>query len=87
MHHVLVRNVAVSKDNLVNRALGQDPFQIGLGINWDALRIMLSGQGGRIETPGNIRDLRGGKGQHLVLRPFAEEHIEVVKVATCRTHD
>ena len=42
---------------------------------------------GRVATPGDIRNLAGGKGNHAESRIVAIHHVEVVKIAPCRAHD
>jgi hypothetical protein len=55
--------------------------------NRNSLRVIASGQLRRVLTPGNIRDLGGGKGYHFIIRLIFPEDVEIMEVATGGTHD
>ena len=58
-----------------------------LGLDGDALRIELAGQGRGILAALDVGDLCGGEGYHLVFRAVSKCDVKIVKVAPGGAHD
>ena len=56
-------------------------FEILLLKDRDAVRVQASSKHGRITAPGNIRNLRGSKSNHLVVEVLTKNDIEIVEVS------
>jgi hypothetical protein len=81
VHHVLVAHVAVREDDPVDAPLPDDPLELVLGQDGDAIGIAWPGQRRRIVSAADPRDLGGGEGHHLGVGRIAVHGIEVVKIA------
>jgi hypothetical protein len=64
-HQGLVRDIAIGKDHLVDLVRGDERAEFGLRLNGNPLRVMGTGQTGRIPAPGYRWDLGGGERHHL----------------------
>src|SRR5665809_160854 len=71
--------------DLVDIVLGADPLEIVLGRDWDALRIEIAGELGRVDAILDAGDLGGGEGYDSVARVAPKGGIEVVEVPTRRS--
>ncbi len=87
VHDHFVGHVAVSKDHLVDLVLVDELLQLALVVNGNPLRIQLPRQLPGILLAGDVRDLGGGEGDHLVLGVVAEAGVEVMKIAPGGAHD
>ena len=86
LHHVLVGDVGVGEHRLVYFFLAEQPLQLGLRDDGDALRVERTCEVGRIAPVGDVRDLRGGEGHDTDGGVVAVYAVEVVKVAPGRAH-
>jgi hypothetical protein len=80
-------HVAVGEHDLVDLLFAADLFQPAILQDWDALRIGRAGQGRWIAAAGDARNLCRGKGDDLISRIVAQDHVEVVEVPASRSHD
>jgi hypothetical protein len=87
VHHILVRYVAVGEDNLIHPFILDKPKQIAFRVDRDALGIPLSRQGGRVGSIIDVGNLGGSERHDLVFGVVAEEHVEVMKIASGGAHD
>src|SRR5262245_40724861 len=87
VHHVVMRDVAISEDDIAHATLLNDTWQVLLRENGDTLGISRAGQLGGVEPPLDVGDLGRGEGDHLIGGVVAEEDVEVVEIASRRPHD
>jgi len=83
MHQILMGNVAVGENDNVHTVIRNQTFEIFLFENRDPIGVQAPGQGRGITAPRDIRDLSGGKSNHLVVEILTKNNVEVVKVAAC----
>jgi len=77
---VLVRNVGVGEDDLVGLVLGDHGLELALVDDRNPGRIELARQRRWIGASVDVRNLRGGKGDNLVVAAVAVDEVEVVEV-------
>jgi hypothetical protein len=87
VHDVGVGNVRVAEPHLVDAILLDHFFEVGLGKDRNAVRVERTGEFSGIGPVFDIWDLGGGKHHHLVVLVVAEQTVEIVEVASSRTHD
>ena len=87
VHHGLVRDVAVREDDLVARERADQCPQLRLGVDGDPVRIARAGEGGRIATSVDVRDLRRRERNDGVFGVVTQDGVEVVEVAAGGSHD
>jgi len=87
VHHVGVGHIGVGEDYLFDLVFLDQIHQLFFGVNGDSGGIEPASQFRRVGAPLDIGDLRGGEGDHLVIRVVAEENVEVVKIAPGGAHD
>ena len=87
MHHGLVADIAVAERDPVDPLVTDDPLELILGQDRDALRVEGSGELDRIPSIRDARDLRGRESHDLGRRVVAIQDVEVVEVASCGSHD
>jgi hypothetical protein len=87
VHHVLVRHVRVGEHDLVYVEVRDQPAQVFLGVDGDAIWIGGPCKLGRVATSLDAGDLSGRERDHLYLRIVAVGDVEVVEVAPCGAHD
>jgi hypothetical protein len=87
MHHRLVADVAVGEDDGRDSLVVDQLLQLRLRPDGDALRVHGPRQLGRVAPFGDARDLGCGEGDDLDCRVLAEDHVEVMEVASRRAHD
>ena len=87
VHDVLVGHVGVGEDDDFDAVLLDELGHLGLVVDRDAVRVVRTGELGRVLAVVDVRDLRGREGDDLVLLPLAEVGVEVVEVATRGSHD
>ena len=87
MHDRLVRNIAVSKDDLVNGKLPDQVNEFIFGKNRDTIGVEWARQHGRIGASFDIWNLRRGKGDNLAGQVIAKDKIEIVEISARRAHD
>lgn len=81
-HDVAVRHVRVGEDAGVDSQSVDLIDQLGLVEDGNPFRIELAGQFGRVDPSLDIRNLGGGETDHLDFLGIAEQHVEVVEVAS-----
>jgi hypothetical protein len=87
VHHVFVREVGVGEDDLVDAVHVDEPRELGLRPDRDAVGVPGAGERRRIPTVVDPRDLRRGERDDLGLRIVPEDDVEVVEVASAGAHD
>ena len=87
VHHVLVRDVRVREHDLVDLVLADQLLESRLRKNGNALRIQRSGKRGRINAAVDVRDLRCGEGDDVVLGTLPVHDVEVVEVSARSADD
>ena len=87
MHDRFVRDIAVSKDDLVDGKLPDQVNEFIFGKNRDTIGVERTRQRGRIGASFDIWDLRRGKGDNLAGRVIAKDKIEIVEISSRRAHD
>ena len=87
MQHVLVGHVRVREDDLVHLVLADQLLELRFRVDRNPVRVELARQERGIDTPCDVRDLRGGEGDDLELFAPAVDHVEVVEVTPGRTGD
>ena len=87
VHDVFVGHVAIGEDDAIDALLANQARQVALGVDGDAIGVERARQAGGVAPVGNTGDLGGGEGDHLVGGVGAENHVEIVEVATGRAHD
>src|SRR5262249_49762564 len=68
-------------------SLRDEPREVGLMMDLDAVRVVRTRERGRVHTVVDERDLRGGERDDLGLGVVAIDGIEVVEVAAGGSHD
>jgi hypothetical protein len=86
VHHVLVRHVGVREDHLVDVVVGDEPLELRLGSDRDALRVAGPGERGRVDPAVDPGDLGRREGDHLDVEVGAQGGLEVVEVPTGGSH-
>lgn len=87
VHDGLVTHIAVGEHDRVDALLGDDPTELRLGVDRDALGISRAGQCRRVAPIGDARDLGRREGDDRDTGILAVDDVEVVKIAPCCTHD
>jgi hypothetical protein len=87
VHHHFVRDIAVSKNDLVDAFILNQLHQVAFGIDRDPLRVTGTRQLRGIEPALDIWNLGGCKCHDFILRIVAEEDIEIMKIAPGGAHD
>jgi hypothetical protein len=87
MHHLHMRDVAVTENGCVHLLFPDDLFEILLGINSDTFGVVRSGQIRRIDTAFDVGYLSGGEPYHLCIRVVTKNDIEVVEVSSGRSEN
>ena len=87
VHDLGVLDIAVSKDHLVDRFSLADLGQVAFVGNGNAVGIAGPGQRGGIAPIGDPGDLGRRERHDFTRRIVTIDHIEIVEVAACRTHD
>ena len=87
VHDLGVLDIAVGKDHLVDRLSRADLGQVAFVEYGNAVGIAGPGQRDGIAPIGDPRDLRRRERHDFARRIVTIDHIEIVEVAACRTHD
>jgi len=74
-----MRNVAISKMDLIDLIFLDEISQFRFGIDGNSFRIKFPGQSCRIFSAFNIRDLGSSKSYYLVIWVITKIDIEIVK--------
>lgn len=80
-------DVAVGEDDRLRPLVTDEPLELRLGHDRDALRIEGPRQLGRIGAAGDARDLRRREGHHVARGIVAVDDVEVMEVPPRGTHD
>jgi len=83
--HHLVGDIAIGKDNFINRMFPDEFRQPLLRHNRYTFWIARTGQGGRVGFRLNTRDLCRCESNNSSVGIVAEYHIKVMKIASTRT--
>jgi len=86
-HDVAVRHVRVGEDAAVDSQVVDLVDQLGLVEDGNPFRVELAGQLSRVDPSLDVRNLGGGKADHLEVIVVSEQHVEVVEVASCGSQD
>jgi hypothetical protein len=81
VHHVLVGHVGIGEDDLVDALVADEVGEVFLGPDRDALWVEIACQLGGIDAAVDVRDLRRGERDDLVLLTAPIDEVEVVEVA------
>ena len=84
--HHLVGDIAIGKDNFINRMFPDEFRQSLLRHNGYTCWIARTGQGGRVGFRLNTRDLCRCESNNSSAGIVAEYHIKVMKIPTACTH-
>ena len=87
VHHGGMRDVGVREHHVVDLELADQRRQVLFQMDRDPFRIAGAGQLGRIAAVLDEGDLGGGEGHHGGVGVVPVHHVEVMEVATRRTHD
>lgn len=86
-HDVAVRHVRVGEDAGVDSQSVDLVDQLGLVEDGNPFRVEFAGQFSRVDPSLDVRNLGGGKAHHLEVLVVAEQHVEVVEVASRGSQD
>ena len=86
MHHIGVRNIAISEDDLRNSLRLDQGFEPLFRVDRNAVRVRLTGKLRRLGSIFNVRDLGSGEGHNFVGRIGSKIHVEIVKISPCSSH-
>ena len=81
VHHMLIRNIAVTEQHEIDLALSNQPLQLLFGKNRNARRVQRTRQAGRIVAVFDVGNLGRCKGNDRVVRVVTKKHIEVVEIS------
>jgi hypothetical protein len=81
VHDVLVRHVGIREHDGVDLVLAHELFERRFRQDRDSVRIQRPRQLGGVAASIDVRDLRRGEGDDLVLAAAAVDEVEVVEVA------
>ena len=87
MHHDFVRDIAVSKYDLIDFHIFDQFDKVAFRVNFDPFGIQFTGQLGWITAAFDVGDLRGGESYNFVIFVIAKEDIEIVEIAPGGSHD
>jgi hypothetical protein len=87
MHDVLVRNVAVCKDDLLDLECPNEISQGGFGMDGNTLRIQRPRKSGRVALALEKGNLGNREGDDFTGRVIPVDPVEGVEVAASGTHD